>query len=183
MSEPSNVVRIAHSLGLATWFGGSLFGQIALNPTVSRISDKRERGQVVSEAWRRYSRVNSVALATTVLTWRLGGLKADSELKAPVLARVKNVLLGGALVSGILSGILGITIARQAPEEASEGGTPVESGTRPAPETPEKAARSQHLIRLTGAAALVLVASVIAISAVIENSAVKSRGILSRLLS
>ncbi len=159
-----------------------MFGQIALNPTVSRISDKRERGQVVSEAWRRYSRVNSVALATTVLTWRLGGLKADSELKAPVLARVKNVLLGGALVSGILSGILGITIARQAPEEAYEGGTPVESGTRPAPETPEKAARSQRLIRLTGASALVLVASVIAISAVIESSAVKPRGILSRLL-
>ena len=181
--QPSNAVRIAHHLGLATWFGGSLFGQIALNPAVSRISNKSERGQVVSEAWSRYNRVNSVALIVTVLTWRLGGLKADSESRAPVLARAKDFLLGGALLCGILSGILGITIAKQAPEDAPEGGTPVESGRRPAPETPQTAARSQRLIGPTGASALALVAGVVAVSAVIESSAVKPRGILSRLLT
>ncbi len=100
-----------------------------------------------------------------------------------MLARVKDLLLGGALASGIVSGILRITIARQAPEDAPEGATPVESGTRPAPETPEKAARSQRLIRLTGASALALVAGAIAVSTVIETSAVKPRGVLSRLFS
>jgi hypothetical protein len=43
MSNTSNAAGIAHNLGLAAWFGGTLFGQVALNPTVSSISDRRER--------------------------------------------------------------------------------------------------------------------------------------------
>ena len=179
MTEPSNIARIAHNLGLATWFGGALFGQIALNPTVSRISDKNERGRVLNKAWGRFNAVNSVAVAATLLTWRLGGLKADGELRSPVLVRLKNLLLGGAAISGIASGVLGARIASQ----SSEGDTPVESGTQPAPETPEEAARSQRLISLTGASALALLVGVIAASTVIETSAVKPRGILSRLLT
>ena len=179
MMKPSNAARIVHNLGLATWFGGSLFGQIALNPTVSRISDRRERGRVLTESWGRFNAVNFAAIAATLLAWRLGGLKDDGELRAPALMRLKNLLLGGAAVNGIASGVLGARIASQ----SAEGGTPVESGTEPAPETPEEAARSQRLVGLTGTSALALLAGVIAVSSVIEASAVKPRGILSRLLS
>ena len=175
----SNKVRIVHNLGLATWFGGALFGHIALNPTVSRISDKRERGRVLNEAWGRFNAVNSAAIAAALLTWRLGGLKDDAELRAPVLERVKDLLLGGAAVNGIASGVLGAKIAGQ----SSRGETPIESGTRPAPETPDEAASSQRLISLTGTSALALLAGAIAASAVIESSAVKPRGVLSRLLT
>ena len=87
MPEPSNFVRIAHHLSLATWFGGSIFGQIALNPTVSRISDKRERGRVLNESWGHFNAVNFVAIATTLLAWRLGGLRQEGELRAPALVR------------------------------------------------------------------------------------------------
>ncbi len=175
----SNKARIAHNLGLATWFGGALFGQVALNPTVSRINDRRERGRVLNEAWGRFHAVNFTAIAATVLTWRLGGLKDDAELRAPALMRIKNLLLGGAAVSGIASGILGARIASQ----SSEGDTPVESGTQPAPETPQEAATSQRLVALTGTSSLALLAGVIAVSSVIESSAVKPRGLLSRLLT
>ena len=178
MTEPSNTARIAHNLGLATWFGGALFGQIALNPTISRISDKSERGRVLNEAWGRFNAVNSLAVAATLLAWRLGGLKADGELRAPGVARLKNLMLGGAAVTGIASGILGARIASQ----SQEGDTPVESGTQPAPETPGAAARSQRIIALTGTSALALLAGVIAASTVIETSTVKPRGVLSRLL-
>jgi hypothetical protein len=41
----SNAAGIAHYLGLAAWFGGTLFGQVVLNPTASSISDRRERGR------------------------------------------------------------------------------------------------------------------------------------------
>jgi hypothetical protein len=177
--EPSNFLKIAHHLSLATWFGGSLFGQIALNPTVSRISDRRERGRVLNESWGRFNAVNFVAIATTLLVWRLGGLRQDGELRAPALVRLKDLLLGGATINGIASGLLGAWIASQ----RSDGGTPVESGTEPAPETPEEAARSQRLVALTGTSSLVLLAGVIAVSTVIEASAVKPRGLLSRLLS
>ncbi len=175
----SNKARIVHNLGLATWFGGSLFGQVALTPTVSRISDRRERGRVLNEAWGRFNAVNFAAIAATVLTWRLGGLKENSELKAPVLERVKDLLLGGAAVNGIASGILGARIANQ----SSQGDTPVESGTQPAPETPQEAATSQRLVALTGTSSLALLAGAIAVSSAIESSAVKPRGLLSRLLT
>ncbi len=32
--------RAAHDLGLATWFGGSMFGKFAHNPSVQAISDQ-----------------------------------------------------------------------------------------------------------------------------------------------
>jgi hypothetical protein len=177
--EASNKARIVHNLGLATWFGGALFGQVALNPTVSRISDKKERGRVLNEAWGRFNAVNAAAIAAALLTWRLGGLKDDAELRAPVLERVKDLLLGGAAVNGVASGILGARIASQ----SSQGDTPIESGTRPAPETPDEAATSQRLVPLTGTSTLILLAGAIAASAVIESSAVKPRGVLSRLLT
>ena len=179
MTEASNKAKIAHNIGLATSFGGALFGQIALNPTIERISDKNERGRVLNEAWGRFNAANFPAIAATLLTWRLGNLKDDAELRAPALTRLKNLLLGGAAVTGIASGILGARIAKQ----ASEGDTPVESGTQPAPETPEEAASSQRLISLTGPSNLALLVGVLAVSAVIENSAVKPRGLLSRLLT
>jgi hypothetical protein len=179
MTEASNKAKIAHNIGLATWFGGALFGQIALNPTIERISDKNERGRVLNEAWGRFNAANFPAIAAALLTWRLGNLKDDAELRAPALTRLKNLLLGGAAVTGIASGILGARIAKQ----ASEGDTPVESGTQPAPETPEEAASSQRLISLTGPSNLALLVGVLAVSAVIENSAVKPRGLLSRLLT
>ena len=50
MTDSSNKAKIAHNLGLATWFDGALFGQVALNPTIGRISDKNERGRVLNEA-------------------------------------------------------------------------------------------------------------------------------------
>ncbi|CAA9248465.1 MAG: hypothetical protein AVDCRST_MAG93-1639 [uncultured Chloroflexia bacterium] len=179
MKEASNTAKIAHNLGLAAWFGGALFGQVALNPTVERISDKNERGRVLNEAWGRFNAVNFASTAATLLAWRLGGLKPDAELRAPGLMRLKNLMLGGAAVSGIASGILGARIAKQ----SSEGDTPVESGTQPAPETPQEAASSQRLISLTGTSNLALLVGVIAVSAVIENSAPKPRGVLSRLLT
>lgn len=179
MTESSNTAKIAHNLGLATWFGGALFGQVALNPTIERISDKNERGRVLNEAWGRFNAANAAAIAATLLTWRLGSLKDAAELRAPALMRFKNLLLGGAAVAGIASSILGARIAKQ----SSEGDTPVESGTQPAPETPQEAASSQRLISLTGTSNLALLAGVIALSAAIENSAPKPRGVLSRLLT
>jgi hypothetical protein len=89
-------------------------------------------------------------------------------------------LLGGALVTSVASAIVGMRIARQAPE----GDTPVESGTEPAPETPEKAARSQRLSAFLGAATVALVAGVLGLSSALEVRAVeRSKGTLSRLLS
>lgn len=183
MHKVSSTARAAHNLGLAAWFGGSLFGLVALNPSVSRISDKQERGRVLNESWARYNAISAVAIVSTLASWRLGGLKQNAELRTPALERAKNVLLGGATVSALAAGVLGARVAGDAPEGGPAGGTPVESGTEPGPETPPGAARAQRLIRFFGSGALTMLASVIVLSAVSDASRPKLRGGLSRLFS
>jgi hypothetical protein len=177
--QASTPVRSLRKSGLGINLGGTLFGLVALNPTVSRISDRRERGRVLNESWMRFQTVGILAMTTTVAMWRLGSLKeAESDLDA-TLAGLKNVLLGGALVTSVASAIVGMRIARQAPE----GDTPVESGTEPAPETPGEAARSQRLSAFLGTATVALVAGVLGLSSALEVRAVeRSKGVLSRVL-
>ena len=180
MRQASTPVRSLHKMGLTINLGGTLFGLIALNPSVARISDRRERGRVLNETWTRFQAVGTLAMGLTVATWRLGGLKEAEGDIDPALAGLKNVLLGGALVTSVASAIAGRMIARQAPE----GETPVESGAEPAPDTPEEAARSQRLSAFLGAATVALVAGVLGLSSALEVRAVEqSRGALSRLFS
>jgi uncharacterized membrane protein len=73
MKEVSKIGKVAHNLGMSTWFGGTLFGQVSLNPSVSSISDRSERGRVLNEAWARFQAVNLPAVLSTLLGWRLGG--------------------------------------------------------------------------------------------------------------
>jgi hypothetical protein len=179
--QASTPVRSLHKMGLGINLGGTIFGLIALNPSVARISDKSERGHVLNEAWARFQTISVLAMGVTVAMWRLGGLKeAESDLDA-TLAGIKNVLLGGALLTTVASAISGMRIARQAPE----GATPVESGAEPAPETPDEAARSQRLSAFLGAATVALVAGVLGLSSALEVRAVekmeKSRGFPSGL--
>ena len=180
MTQASTPVRSLHKMGLGINLGGTIFGLIALNPTVSRISDRRERGRVLNEAWTRFQTIGTLAMGVTVAMWRLGGLKeAESDLDT-TLAGIKNLLLGGALLTTLASAIAGMRIARQAPE----GATPVESGTEPAPETPDDAAQSQRLSAFLGTATVAQVAGVLGLSSALEVRAVqRNKGTLSRLFS
>jgi len=179
--QASTPVRSLHKMGLGINLGGTIFGLIALNPSVARISDKSERGRVLNEAWARFQTIGVLAMGVTVAMWRLGGLKeAESDID-PALAGIKNLLLGGALITTLASAVVGMRIARQAPE----GATPVESGAEPAPETPEEAARSQRLSAFLGSATVALVAGALGLSSALEVRAVeklqKSQGFLSGL--
>ena len=106
MNKISRAGKVAHDLGLSTWFGGTLFGQVSLNPTVSSISDQRERGRVLNEAWARFQAANIPAMLSTLLGWRLGGVRDDAQLRAPGLTRAKDVLLGGAAFNTVASALL-----------------------------------------------------------------------------
>src|SRR3712207_8602717 len=63
------VTRAAHDLGLATWFGGTMFGKFALNPSVQAISEHRERGKVLNAAWNSYNALNAVGLGAAAVGW------------------------------------------------------------------------------------------------------------------
>ena len=65
----SSAGRAAHDVGLAALLGGNLFGRLAMNPALGRVSDPSERGEVVNAAWRRYGTVNSLGLAALLAGW------------------------------------------------------------------------------------------------------------------
>ena len=176
MRKLSRAGKVAHDLGLSTWFGGTLFGQVSLNPTVSSISDQRERGRVLNEAWGRFQAANMPAMLSTLLGWRLGGVRDRSQLRALGLTRAKDLLLGGAAFNTVASALLGASTAA-----SSRGGaTPVRSGTRPSQQTPPEAALAVRLLRFTGNGSLALLAATVVVSALIEAAEPKPRGLLSR---
>jgi hypothetical protein len=109
MKTPSSIAKVAHDIGLSTWFGGMFFGQFSLDPTVSSISEESERGRVLNEAWARFQAANlPAAMLSTLLGWRLGGVREDSELRAPGLRSAKDMMLVGVAFNTVASAILGV---------------------------------------------------------------------------
>src|ERR1051325_4944681 len=88
----SQVGRAAHDLGLAGLLGGNLFGRLALHPSVTSISDERERGALVNAAWRRYGTINSISLLAVGAGW--AGARA-AEAKDGRLSPAERRLAGG----------------------------------------------------------------------------------------
>ena len=150
----SQVGRAAHDIGLAGLLGGNLFGRLALHPSVTRISDKGERGQVVNAAWRRYGAVNSVSLAALVAGWAGARLdEAAPRRLSPAerrLATAKDVLVGTVAVSGLATAVEGIRFARQAPA----GAVPLDDGDHAAPEATDAQKRAKRRLNVLGAVAL-----------------------------
>jgi hypothetical protein len=57
-----DVNQVLHNVGMAAWVGGTLFGRVALNPSVAQISSQAERGAVANAAWNAYNVVNDVCI-------------------------------------------------------------------------------------------------------------------------
>jgi uncharacterized membrane protein len=145
-----NTTRALHDVGLASWLGGSMFGKFALNPAVAGVSDKSERGKVANLAWNGYNVINSLGLGTAAAGYlaarqtELSG-KRLTDLERN-LYRVQDGLMATAVVTGIANGIQGARLAKQGPD----GAVPIETGTKPAPETPPAAARIQRSLGVLG---------------------------------
>jgi hypothetical protein len=56
MASTNTFARSLHDVGLATWFGGSLMGDIALNGAASTAAAPAERATITATGWARYSR-------------------------------------------------------------------------------------------------------------------------------
>jgi uncharacterized membrane protein len=173
--------RVAHDAGLATWVGGSMFGKFALNKAVAHASDPAERGKVVNAAWGAYNAVNAVAFAGIAGGWLAArasearpGLLSPREQK---LAKAKDALMVSTLVTSLVTGVQGIRLAR-----AAEGGAvPIESGTRPAAETPPQAARLMRSIGVLANLDIALGYALVAVNAALAQEG-HSRPVLRRAL-
>ena len=183
MAQLSTAAWVAHNLGLAACFGGQLFGKLALNPKLDVLSAKDERGKMLNAAWNRYNAVNVISLGTAAATWFIGragisGESIDKDARNLVLA--KDALFVASALTGLASIISGLRLSRQAPD----GATPIQTGTEPAPETPEEAAGLLRTVNVLGNVSLGLIASIIAVTTILSQKAGQSTrwSVVSRFL-
>ena len=165
----ANTTRAAHDVGLAAWLGGTLFAKFAHNPSVKLVSSHTERGQVVNAAWNGYNPINALGLGAAAIGWTAArftetdrSLLTDTEHRLSV---AKDVLMGVAVVTGIINGIQGARLAAQAPE----GAVPVESGTEPAAETPPAAAKIQRTLGWLGNVNIATGVALVAVNGVLAQ--------------
>jgi hypothetical protein len=169
MATLSTTAWVLHDLGLAAGFGGNLFGQLALNPAVKAVDSNRERGKVTHVAWDRYKAVNTASLAAVAGTWLVGrtflsGREVGRDARALTIA--KDVLVFGAVASGIGAMILGGALDRAMQEPTIETG--LES------ETPTRVRRLQKSVSALGTLNLVMQAAVLATTTILAMKSGKS---------
>jgi hypothetical protein len=169
----STAAWVAHNLGLAACFGGLLFGKTALNPSLSAIDSEADRGKILNTTWNRYNIINVASFAMAAATWfpgRLGlsGKEIDQQTRNLVLA--KDVLFGVGALTGLASVIQGRALTRQAPE----GAVPIESGTTPAAETPEKASGLLRSVNQLGNLNIAVTGAILGITTILSMKATKS---------
>jgi hypothetical protein len=166
----ANTTRAAHDVGLAAWLGGAMFGKLAHNPSLRRISSHPERGAVANTAWNGYNMVNALGLGAATIGWaaaRATETRPDRlSGRERALSSVKDALMATSVVTGILNGIQGARLAKQAPD----GAVPVETGTEPAPETPATAARIQKSIGMLSTLNIVSGTALVAVNGVLAQT-------------
>ena len=146
----ANTTRAAHDVGLAAWLGGAMFGKFAHNPALTKIASHSERGSVANAAWNGYNAINAAGLGAAALGWGAARFTeanpANLSGREKALSTAKDGLMAAAVLTGVANGVQGARLARQAPD----GAVPVETGTKPAAETPSKAARIQRSLETLG---------------------------------
>jgi hypothetical protein len=165
----ANTTRAAHDVGLAAWLGGAMFGKFAHNPSLRKIASHSERGSVNTAAWNGYNLINAAGLGAAALGWgaaRATKTKPDNlTATEKALSQAKDGLMAAAVATGIASGIQGARLAHQAPD----GSVPIETGTKPAPETPSPAARIQRSLGVLGSLNIAAGVGLVAVNAILAQ--------------
>jgi hypothetical protein len=164
---------VAHNLGAAIGTGGALFGRVAFEPSVRRIEDREQRGQVVNEGWRRFGAVQLGALTVMAATWyagrsRLGGAAVSGDADGLVIA--KDVLVGATVASAAGAAITGNLLAKQREHER----VPMNQSGEVAEAAPPAARRLGRITDALGLLNLLAGAGVIGVTTVLAMKAGKS---------
>ncbi len=166
-----NLGRTAHDIGLATWFGGQVFGKFALNPVVRVIEDEATRGKVVNSGWFTFNPIGLAGLAVGgIVHFAARATEVKDANLRPVernLARAQDALLLVCTALTAATGVQGARLAKLAPE----GAVPMESGTKPSPRTPPEAAALQRSIAALGNGNLLAGVGLLTMNALLDRVA------------
>ena len=160
--------RIAHDLGLAACFGGTLFGKVVFNSSLPAIGFKTERGRLGAAFWNRSNPINAAAFGLAVATWlpgRLGILHREADKGTRGLLLAKDALMGAAGMAGLAAVLAQVSLNRRAPQ----GAVPLASGGVPAPEAEETTALIQRAVGALGGVNVALFAGLVAVTAAVPK--------------
>ncbi|WP_428951096.1 hypothetical protein [Streptomyces sp. cg35] len=127
MTERNTLMRTAHDLGLAAWFGGSLMGAVGLNGAAKE-EGVTEFGiaRIASVGWAKWTPLGAAAIGSH-LVGGAGLLLANSgrvnrQRCVAAATAAKTLLTGGALAATAYTRILGkkVDLASSRKEEGQE---------------------------------------------------------------
>ena len=116
--------RTLHDIGLAAWFGGTLFGVAALNAAAEEAPDQRTTRKVASVGWAKWAPVNAVGIAAHLVG--AAGLLAENKNRVRTqrgvgaTAGAKLALTGAALAATGYVRVLGKKIENAGIHDASD---------------------------------------------------------------
>lgn len=174
MTTLSSAGWVVHDVGLATAIGGNLFGQTALEPALGEITSPDERDRASTAAWERFSLVNLASHVAFAVPWiigrtMLGGREATG--RARTLTRVKDVLIGASLITGIASTVVGKMLGAR----AKRGLGPAELRDRIKNETEVAKTKSLHgTVNALGVVNLLANVGILGVTALLSMEAAKS---------
>jgi uncharacterized membrane protein len=118
------VAGAIHGLSLSVAYGGPVFAKVGLRPALKKITSKEERHTVMQTAWSKFSKVNVPAHVGFTASWvilrsMLRNVYVDRETKRLLVA--KDVLIAGALLTGVAATITGKAMKRAYPTKPAKG--------------------------------------------------------------
>lgn len=134
MSQRNTLVRTAHDIGLAAWFGGSLMGAVGLNGATSEAKSSTETLRLSSLGWARWAPVQTAAIAVHALggvgliVGNRGRLERQDEAKSNTAVKLGLTVAAAGLTA--YSGALGKKVYDHQ-NDVVEGTTEPGHGTDP----------------------------------------------------
>lgn len=161
------IKKAVHDTGLAVWWGGTLMGTMAMNPSVEVLDDPEERGKMVDEGWARFQPWAAAGLLSAIITHIMMRRRPPRRPSALYknTARFKDLLMVVAVVSSAASLALGEYAVHQEPDAY----TPIESATTPTDETPEETSMAQTGLSIASIVQLLSGLGLFISSAILSN--------------
>jgi hypothetical protein len=158
----NTLARSMHDVGLAAWFGGTLANAVALNSAASQADTPGKTGAVANVGWNRWAPVNAAAIGAHVIgsVGQLAGNagRVQGQRGVASMALAKTALTAVALGATAYSRVLGKKVSAQTD-------VPAESGTEPAPTTPDDVASAQRQLAMLQWAVPAITGALVVVSA------------------
>ena len=168
METMRKTLHAANDLAGAIWFGGNVFGIMALNPAVREASLKSDRGAVTNKAWENFipwGLGSALTFGATYAMMRLDEPRlATPELRA--LTTIRDISAASIVALTLVGGILNRMTAESVPGDR----TPMEDGLTPAEEAPEAAKQGLLGLRLVAVGNLIAGTTYFVTTAIQEQS-------------